>query len=98
MAERDRAHLFLNGQARPEPYAGQGFPPATPPAPTNPNAHAQKLRLEYEQARAEADAAGASAPDIEGRLDGFTVEFESIPAFELDLERALFKSQAWRQA
>ncbi len=64
---------------------GQGFGPSAPPHPPNPNAHAAKLRVEYEQAQAEADEAADSAPDIEGRLDGFTVEFESIPAFELDL-------------
>ena len=93
MAERNRAHLFIEGQAQPELYAGKGFPPTAPPAPSNPNAHTQRLRHEYEQAKQQADAAGAMAPDIEGRLDGFTVEFESLPAFELDLERALFKSQ-----
>lgn len=96
MAERNLAHVFLFGQATPEPYASSGFPPKAPGPPGNPNAHAQKLRLEYQQARAEAEAATAAAtsPDIEGRLDGFTIEFESMPTFELDLERALFKSSA----
>ena len=93
MAERNRAHLFLDGQAQAEAYSGQASPRTPPPTPANPNAHAQRLRLEFELARAAADAAGAAAPDIEGRLDGFTVEYESIPGFEFDLQNALFKSE-----
>lgn len=94
MASRDRQHIFLRDRSEGEDYTSvrTGRSSPKPPPPADPQAHARSLQEEYKEARQAAQESTASAPQVEGALDGFTVEFESLPGFEHNLERALYKA------
>lgn len=90
MAERDRPHIFLQGQAAAEryrrpPLAIEGRPLASP---ANRAGHARGLRTGLESASAQgAERREAESIRVEGTIPGVYVTFESFPGIELAFER-----------
>ena len=89
MAERDRPHLFIQGQAAAEGYRRpprriDGKPL---PAPANRATHAQGLRAELEAAEEQGENRRPTQTiQIAGTIPGIYVTFESFPGIELAFE------------
>jgi hypothetical protein len=89
MAERDRPHLFVQGQAAAESYRrpNRRIDGKLLPAPANRTAHAQRLQRELEAAAAQGDVQRqAQAIQVEGAIAGVYAIFESFPGIELAFE------------
>ena len=89
MAERDRLHIVLRGQAASEPYRRPPRRISSPSdfVPANRREHGQHL----ERALKQTEAAGQSRRQaeglrVDGAVDGIYVRFESFPGVELALE------------
>jgi hypothetical protein len=89
MAERDRSHILIRGQASAEAYRP---PPRNVtgrylPAPEDRTRHAERLAGELEAAdRQGTDRRERQAMRVEGTTPGIYVSFESLPGVELALE------------
>jgi hypothetical protein len=87
VAERNRPHILLRGQAAPEPYTRTGRGGSRPPAPSSRYAHGTSLRSALTGAVAEGEAKRTAADvSVPGSVPGVYVEFESFPRIELALE------------
>jgi hypothetical protein len=90
MAERNRPHLFVEGQAAAENYRR---PPRKMglrllPVPGNRPAHAQSLKAGLESAAAQGEARRPPDPiEIAGAIPGIYVTFESFPGIDLAFEK-----------
>jgi len=89
MAERNRPHIFLPGQAEREPYRppARRIEPRPLPSPSNRANHAATLRSELEGAESEGSARRSErGMSVEGSISGIYVAFESFPGLRLALE------------
>jgi len=89
MAERDRSHIIIRGEASAEPYRPppRRIPRRPLPEPPDRGRHGDRLGGEL----ATADRQGASRRElqsirVEGAIPGIYVTFESFPGVELALE------------
>jgi Subtilase family len=89
MAERNRPHLFVQGQATAESYRRppRNIGGKALPAPADRIAHAQALSGQLEAAETRGEARrDPQATRIEGSIPGIYVVFESFPGLELAFE------------
>jgi hypothetical protein len=87
VAERNRPHILLRGQAVAEPYTRRGGRGSRAPAPASRYAHGTSLRSSLSTAVVEGESErAASGISVPGSVPGVYVEFESFPGIELALE------------
>lgn len=90
MADRDRPHLFIEGQAATERYRrpNRAMEQRPLPAPANRLAHAQHLKSGLESAADQGTAQrDPEAVEIAGTVPGIYVTFESFPDIDLAFEK-----------
>jgi len=90
MAERDRPHIFLPGQAAAERYRRppRNIDGKALQSPSDRAGHAQGLRSGLESAGAQGtERREAESIHVEGTIPGVYVAFESFPGIELAFER-----------
>jgi hypothetical protein len=90
MAERNRPHLFIEGQAAAERYRrpNRKMDPRPLPTPGDRPAHAQSLKSGLEAAAAQGQAQREpEGVEIAGVIPGIYVTFESFPGIDLAFEK-----------
>lgn len=87
MAERNRSHILLDQVVSGESYTpvGSGRDGAARPSPADPARHADRLTAALSRSVEPTPVEGPSTIEIEGRVDGMFVQFESTPDIELAL-------------